>query len=71
MRGNIEPELTRREREVLRLLAQGNPNKLVASALGISVRTAEVHRLRIMRKLNFHSMSDLMMYAVRNNIVTP
>ena len=71
MQGDIEPELTRREREVLLLLARGYPNKLVASTLGVSIRTAEVYRYSIMHKLKFHSISDLMMYAVRNNIVTP
>jgi DNA-binding NarL/FixJ family response regulator len=71
LRGDIESELTKREREVLRLLAQGYRNKLIATTLGISIRTAEVYRASIMHKLNFHSMSDLMMYAVRNNIVTP
>jgi DNA-binding NarL/FixJ family response regulator len=65
------PELTKREREVLVLLAQGSRNKSIAKTLGISVRTAEVYRAHIMDKLNLHSMSDLMIYAVRNQIVVP
>jgi len=65
------PKLTKREREVLLLLAQGSRNKSIAKTLGISVRTAEVYRAHIMDKLNLHSMSDLMLYAVRNHIIVP
>ncbi len=63
--------LTRRETEVLALLAKGYPNKIVADKLRISIRTAEVHRANIMHKLKLHSMSDLMLYAVRKHIVKP
>jgi DNA-binding NarL/FixJ family response regulator len=63
--------LTRREREVTQLLAEGKGNKEVADILGISVRTAETHRTNIMRKLDCHSLSDLVRYAIRNNIITP
>jgi DNA-binding NarL/FixJ family response regulator len=61
--------LTPREREVVQLLAEGSSTKEVAVALGLSVKTAETHRSNIMRKLHFHSVSDLVLYAVRNNIV--
>ncbi len=61
--------LTPREREIVQLLAEGKSNKEVASALGISVKTAETHRARIMAKLNIRSISDLVRYAVRNRIV--
>jgi DNA-binding NarL/FixJ family response regulator len=61
--------LTRREREVVQLLAEGKTTKEVASILGMSVKTAETHRSNIMRKLDFHSVSQLVIYAVRNNIV--
>lgn len=61
--------LTTREREVAQLLAEGKSNKEVASALGISLKTSESHRANIMRKLNFHSLSDLVHYAIRNNMV--
>jgi DNA-binding NarL/FixJ family response regulator len=61
--------LTPREREVVQLLAEGKSTKEVAVALGLSVKTAETHRSNIMRKLQLHSVSDLVMYAVRNNIV--
>ncbi len=61
--------LTRREREVLQLLAEGNSNKEVAAKLTISVKTAETHRSRIMAKLHLGSVSGLVRYAVRNGIV--
>jgi DNA-binding NarL/FixJ family response regulator len=61
--------LTPREREVVQLLAEGKSSKEVAVALGLSVKTAETHRSNIMRKLKLHSVSDLVLYAVRNNIV--
>ena len=62
--------ITPREREVLQLLAEGHSNKSVAHALGISVKTAETHRARVMRKLQFDSVADLVRYALRNRIVT-
>ena len=63
--------LSAREREIIQLLAEGKSNKEVAVALGISVKTAETHRAHIMRKLDLHSTSDLVHYAVRNGIITP
>jgi DNA-binding NarL/FixJ family response regulator len=61
--------LTSREREVVQLLAEGKSTKEVAVALGLSVKTAETHRSNLMRKLDVHSVSQLVLYAVRNNIV--
>jgi DNA-binding NarL/FixJ family response regulator len=61
--------LTPREREIVQLLAEGKSSREVAEALGLSVKTAETHRANIMRKLHLHSVSDLVLYAVRNNIV--
>lgn len=61
--------LTPREREIVQLLAEGKSTKEVAVALGLSVKTAETHRSNIMRKLQLHSVSDLVLYAVKNNIV--
>jgi len=61
--------LTPREREIVQLLAEGKSTKEVAVALDLSVKTAETHRSNIMRKLELHSVSDLVLYAVRNNIV--
>ncbi len=65
----MQDPLTRREREVVQLLAEGKSTKEVAVVLGLSVKTAETHRANIMRKLGLHSVSQLVLYAVRNNIV--
>jgi len=67
---DIGSRLTPREREIVQLLAEGKSNKEVASALNISVKTVETHRTNIMRKLKFHSVGELVRYAVRNNIVS-
>jgi len=61
--------ITSREREILKLLAEGKSNKEVAGVLDISVKTVEAHRANIMHKLNLTSLSDLVRYAVRNAIV--
>ena len=61
--------LTPRELEIVQLLAEGKTSKEVSALLGISVKTTETHRSNIMRKLNFHSVSQLVMYAVRNNLL--
>ncbi|MGH9497915.1 MAG: response regulator [Terriglobales bacterium] len=63
------PHLTPREREVIQLLAEGKSSKEVASVLNLSTKTAETHRSNIMRKLGFHSIRDLVVYAVKNNII--
>ena len=62
-------DLTAREREILQLLAEGKSTKEVAVTLGMSVKTAETHRSNLMRKLGLHCLSELVLYAVRNNIV--
>jgi len=61
--------LTPREREIVQLLAEGKSNKEIASYLHISVKTAETHRANIMLKLNFHSVTELVRYAVKNRII--
>jgi DNA-binding NarL/FixJ family response regulator len=61
--------LTAREREVLQLLAEGKATKDVASTLNLSVKTAETHRSNIMRKLDLHTISEVVLYAVRHGIV--
>lgn len=63
------PRPTNREREIIQLLAEGKSNKEVATSLGISVKTAETHRASIMRKLGFHSIGELVRYAIRNHII--
>jgi DNA-binding NarL/FixJ family response regulator len=61
--------LTPRQREIVQLLAEGKSSKEVAVQLGLSVKTAETHRANIMRRLDCHSVSELVRYAVRNNII--
>ena len=63
--------LTPRQREILQLLAEGKSSKEVATALGLSVKTAETHRANIMSRLNCHSVSDLVRYAIRNQVIQP
>jgi DNA-binding CsgD family transcriptional regulator len=61
--------LSSREREVVALLAIGKTNRETGSKLLISTRTVESHRARIMLKLDLHSLSDLVLYAVRNQLI--
>jgi DNA-binding NarL/FixJ family response regulator len=68
-RGLIRDRLTLREREVVQLLAEGKTTKEAAARLGMSTKTAETHRSNIMRKLNLHSVSQLVLYALRNHLV--
>jgi len=61
--------LTSRQREIVQLLAEGKSSKDVAAVLGLSVKTAETHRANIMRKLDCHSVTELVRYAIRNHII--
>jgi DNA-binding NarL/FixJ family response regulator len=61
---------TLREVEIIRFLAQGKANKEIAAELGITIRTAETHRARIMLKLGLHSLAELIHYAIRHKIFT-
>ena len=61
--------LTTREREVLKMLAEGNSVKEIACDLNLSVKTVEAHRANIMGKLQLNSVSDLVRYAIRNKII--
>ena len=63
--------LTPREREAIQLVAEGKSNKEVATALGISVKTAETHRANVISKLSLNSVSELVRYAIRNKIIEP
>jgi DNA-binding NarL/FixJ family response regulator len=63
------PQLTHREREVMRLLADGMSSKEAATQLQISIRTVESHRININRKLGFNSIANLVHYAIRHGIV--
>ena len=66
----VDP-ITSREREVLQLVAEGKSTKDIASLLGISVKTADSHRSRLMRKLDIHEVASLVRYAVRKGLVQP
>jgi RNA polymerase sigma factor (sigma-70 family) len=61
--------LTDREKEILQLLAEGKSNKDIASELNLSTYTVETHRTRIMQKLDLHSATDLVLYAVRKKLI--
>ena len=63
--------LTAREREVLQLLTEGKSNKEIGVLLGVTTKTAETHRAHILAKLQLHSMSELVRYAIRNRIIEP
>jgi DNA-binding NarL/FixJ family response regulator len=62
--------ITPRESEIIRLLAEGKANKEIAAQLGITVRTVETHRAKIMLKLGLHSLAELIHYAMRHGIAT-
>ena len=71
-KAEVPPDpLTSREREVLQLVAEGKSTKEVAQLLGISFKTAESHRTRIMKKTDIHETAGLVRYAVRRGLVQP
>ena len=63
--------VTARQREILKLLAEGKTSKEAAAVLGIRIKTLETHRANMMKRLNCHSLSALVRYALRNKIVAP
>jgi DNA-binding NarL/FixJ family response regulator len=69
--GNHSMALTAREREVVRLIAEGKSNKNIAYLLDISIKTVETHRSASMRKLNVHSTAQLVRYALRRGLIVP
>jgi DNA-binding NarL/FixJ family response regulator len=74
MNRDIEPKtlydsLTNREREVFQLVAKGNSNAKIGELLHISSRTVEIHRANMMRKLNFHSQTELIQFALQRGIL--
>ncbi|MGB2899608.1 MAG: response regulator transcription factor [Candidatus Acidiferrum sp.] len=64
------PGTTPREFEIIRLLAEGKTNKEIAAKLGITVRTVETHRAKIMLKLGLHSLAEIIHYAMRHGIIS-
>ena len=66
-----EEPLTVREREVLQLVAEGKTTKEIAVLLGVSVKTADAHRTRLMQKLDIHDIASLTRYAIRQGMIQP
>ena len=62
--------VTPREREIIQLLAEGKSNKDIANMLSLSLYTVETHRSNILRKLNLHTVPDLILYAVRKGVIS-
>ena len=62
------PRLSPREREVLRLIAEGNSNRQISESRGISIKTVEKHRTQLMRKLNIHNTAGLTRYAISRGL---
>jgi len=69
--GNDDPyeTLTAREKQVLRLVALGHSNKEVAGFLGVSIKTAMSHREHVMEKLDLHSRTDVIKFAIRQGVI--
>jgi two-component system response regulator FixJ len=63
--------LTPREREVMLLIAEGRPNKVVATRLGLSTRTVEVHRAKVMEKMSARSLAELVRMAIACDLIKP
>ena len=69
--GGEAGRLSPREREIAQLLAEARTNKEIAAKLGVSVKTIDAHRANIMRKLNLHSVTELVRYAIREKLIEP
>jgi DNA-binding NarL/FixJ family response regulator len=63
--------LTTRQREILQLIAEGRSTKEIAAILGVSVKTVETHRARLMERLDIHDVAGLVRFAIREGLVTP
>jgi DNA-binding NarL/FixJ family response regulator len=68
---HAEAQLTVREREVLQLVAEGKSTKEAAAILGVSVKTADAHRTRLMQKLDLHDVASLTRFAIRQGLIQP
>lgn len=69
-KGKLSDELTKREIEILKLVAHGMTNKQIAESLFISVKTVETHKSHVLDKLGLSNSAELMRFAVKNNLVT-
>ncbi|MEP6791629.1 MAG: response regulator transcription factor [Ramlibacter sp.] len=67
----VDDELTQRQVEILKLIAQGRASKEIAFALGLSPKTVDVHRARIMERLHLNDIASLTLYAVRKGLIKP
>jgi DNA-binding NarL/FixJ family response regulator len=67
--GQEYEQLTSRERQIVKLVAEGNSNKRIALMLNVSIKTVETHRAAAMRKIGANSSADLALYAARNELV--
>jgi DNA-binding NarL/FixJ family response regulator len=63
--------LTSRERQVLQLVGEGRSTKQIAALLGISAKTADSHRAKLMEKLDIHQVAGLVRYAIRSGLIEP
>ena len=66
-----EHGLTQRQLEILRLITRGESTRSIANGLGLSVKTVEAHRAQIMKRLQIHDVPSLVLYAVREGIISP
>ena len=69
--GRTDHELTQRQMEILRLITRGSSTRAIADGLGLSVKTVEAHRAQIMKRLQIHDVPSLVLYAVREGIISP
>jgi DNA-binding NarL/FixJ family response regulator len=67
----VDDELTQRQVEILKLIAQGKASKEIAFELGLSPKTVDVHRARIMERLRLNDIASLTLYAVRKGLIKP
>jgi DNA-binding NarL/FixJ family response regulator len=67
---SVFSRLTDREREVLQLMAEGRSSKEIAGQLNLSIKTIETHRMKIMEKLNIHTVAELTKYAIREGLTS-
>jgi DNA-binding NarL/FixJ family response regulator len=65
----IKSHLTPRQKQIVKLLAEGKSSKEIAATLKISIKTAETHRTNILRRLDYHSVTELVRYAIRNHLI--
>lgn len=63
-------QISKREREVLKLVAEGNTNKVIANQMCVSIKTVEKHRSNLMKKLDLHNSAALTTYAIEKGIIT-